>query len=66
MSDSVTPWTTGAHQDPSFLGFPRQEYWNGLPGPSPGDPPDPGTEVPWKVSRIAGRLYRLNHQGVFS
>ena len=26
------------------MGFPRQEYWNGLPFPSPGDLPDPGTE----------------------
>ena len=26
------------------MGFPRQEYWSGLPFPSPGDPPDPGTE----------------------
>ena len=63
---TLTPRTTGARQDPSFLGFPRQEYWSGLPGPSPGDLPDPGTEVPGTVSRIAGRLYCLNHQGVFS
>ena len=34
--------------------FSRQEYWNGLPLPSPGDLPEPGTE-PW-VSYIAGRL----------
>ena len=26
------------------MGFPRQEYWSGLPFPSPGDFPDPGTE----------------------
>ena len=26
------------------MGFPRQEYWSGLPGPSPGDLPDPGIE----------------------
>ena len=25
------------------MGFPRQEYWSGLPFPSPGDLPDPGT-----------------------
>ena len=24
------------------MGFSRQEYWSGLPSPSPGDPPDPG------------------------
>ena len=29
---------------PLSMGFSRQEYWSGLPFPSPGDPPDPGTE----------------------
>ena len=29
----------------SVLGFPRQEYWSGLPFPAPGDLPDPGTEA---------------------
>ena len=33
-----------AHQDPLSLGFSRQEYWSGLPFPSPGDLPDPGIE----------------------
>ena len=28
----------------SFLGFPRQEYWSGLPFPSPGGLPNPGIE----------------------
>ena len=37
----VTPQTR-AHQAPLSLGFPRQEYWSGLPLPSPGDLPDPG------------------------
>ena len=31
-----------AHQAPLSLGFSRQEYWSGLPSPSPGDLPDPG------------------------
>ena len=39
----ATPWTV-AHQDPPTMGFPRQEYWSGLPFPSPGDLPDPGVE----------------------
>ena len=39
----VTPWTV-AHQMPLSIGFPRQEYWSGLPFLSPGDLPDPGTE----------------------
>ena len=36
-----TPWTV-AHQAPLFMEFSRQEYWSGLPCPSPGDLPDPG------------------------
>ena len=39
----VTPWTV-AHQAPLFMGFPRQEYWSGLPCPIPGHLPDPGIE----------------------
>ena len=34
-------WTV-AHQAPPSMGFSRQEYWSGLPFPSPGDLPDPG------------------------
>ena len=41
MQLSVTPWTV-AHQAPLSMGFPRQEYWSGLPLPSPGDHPDLG------------------------
>ena len=41
--DSATPWTV-AHQAPLSMGFSRQEYWSGLPFPSPGDLPDPGIE----------------------
>ena len=37
----VTPWTV-AHRVPLSTGFPRQEYWSGLPFPSPGDLPAPG------------------------
>ena len=43
VSDSATPWTV-AHQAPLSMGFSRQEYWSGLPFPSPGDLLDPGTE----------------------
>ena len=35
---------TVAHQAPLSMGFSRQEYWSGLPCPSPGDLPDPGIE----------------------
>ena len=37
----ATPWTA-AHQAPLSMGFSREEYWSGLPFPSPGDLPDPG------------------------
>ena len=39
----ATPWTV-AYQAPPSMGFSRQEYWTGVPFPSPGDLPDPGTE----------------------
>ena len=40
----ATPWTV-AYQAPPSMGFSRQEYWNGLSFPSPGDLPDPGIEL---------------------
>ena len=39
----ATPWTV-AYQAPLSMGFSRQEYWSGLPFPSPGDLPNPGIE----------------------
>ena len=39
----ATPWMV-AHQALPSMGFSRQEYWSGLPFPSPGDLPDPGIE----------------------
>ena len=39
----VTPWTV-AYQAPLSMGFSRQEYWSGLPFPSPWNLPDPGIE----------------------
>ena len=39
----ATPWIA-AHQDPLSTEFSRQEYWSGLPFPSPGDLSDPGIE----------------------
>ena len=42
MSNSfVTPWTV-AREAPLSMGFPRQEYWSGLPFHSPGNLPNPG------------------------
>ena len=40
----ATPWTV-ACQAPLCMGFSRQEYWSGLPFPSPGGLPDPGIEL---------------------
>ena len=41
----VTPWTV-AQQAPLSMEFFRQEYWSGLPFPSPGDIPDPSIKPP--------------------
>ena len=48
------PWTV-AHQAPPSMGFSRQEYWSGLPFPSPWDLPDPGIE-PWSPALQAYAL----------
>ena len=40
---SATPWTV-ARQAPLSMKFPKQEHWSGLPGPPPGDLPNPGIE----------------------
>ena len=39
----ATPWTVAYHA-PLSMGFSRQEYWSGLPFPSPGDLPNTGIE----------------------
>ena len=41
VSNSATLWTV-AHQAPFSMEFSRQEYWSGLPFPSPGDHPNLG------------------------
>ena len=56
----VTPWTV-AHQAPPFLGFSRQEYWSGLPFPSPGYFPIQGLNP--GLLHCRQTLYRLSHQG---
>ena len=55
-----TPWTV-APQAPLSLGFPRPEYWSGLPLPPPGDLSDPGIEAAspgWQSD-----LLQLSHVG---
>ena len=52
-----TPWTV-AHQDSLCMGFPRQEYWSGLPFPTPGDLPDPGIKLTSPAApALAGRVF---------
>ena len=54
------PWTV-ACQAPLYLGFSRQEYWSRLPFRSPGDIPNPGTNLGLLNCRQI--LYRLSHEG---
>ena len=59
----VTPWTV-AHQAPLSVAFSRQEYWSGLPFPSPGDLPDPGIEpVSLAYPALAGRFFTSESPG---
>ena len=59
----ATPQTI-AHQGPLPMGFPRQEYWTGLPVLSPGDLPDPGIEPASSVSpSLAGGFFTTTPPG---
>ena len=61
MSDSfATPWTVARHS-PLSVGFPRQEYWSGLPFPLPGGLPDPRIEPASPALQVNSLL--LSHQG---
>ena len=51
---SATPWTA-AHQAPLSMGFSRQEYWSGLPVPSPENLSNPGIEP--ESLALAGRFF---------
>ena len=53
----VTPWTVACQAPPS-MGFYRQEYWSELPFPSPGDLPNPGSNLGLLHCR-----HTLSHQG---
>ena len=54
------PWTV-ACQDPLSMGFSRQEYWSGLPFPSPGDVPDRGIES--MSPALAGEFFTAEPPG---
>ena len=59
----ATPWAV-ARQPPLSMGVPRQEYWSGLPFPSPEDLLDPGIE-PASLANpaLAGRVFTTMPQG---
>ena len=54
------PWTV-ACQAALSIGFSRQEYWSGLPFPSPGDVPDPGIEP--MSPALAGEFFTAEPPG---
>ena len=61
----VIPWTI-AHQAPLSMGIPRQEYWHGLPFPSPGNLPDPGVETRSPALQADSLLMEPARKPVFS
>ena len=61
----ATSWTV-ARQAPLSIGCPRQEHWNGLPFPTPGDLPDPEIElVSPKSSALAGGFFTTEPPGIY-
>ena len=60
MSYSASSWT-GALQGPLFMKFSKQEYWSGLPFPTPGNLPDLGIEPTSLTSpALAGKFFTTN------
>ena len=60
----MTLWTKGCHA-PLSIGFSRQEYWRGLPFPTPGDLPEPGLELASPVApALAGRFFTTETPGL--
>ena len=59
----ATPWTV-ARQVPPSREFSRQEYWRGLPFPTPGDLPNPGIAPMSPASpALKGRLFTTKPRG---
>ena len=56
----ATPWIV-AHQAPLSKGFPRQEYWSGLPFPSPGELLNPGVKP--EPPAVGGRSFTTEPPG---
>ena len=65
MSDSLLPHELYAvHQAPLSMGFPRKEYWSGLPFPPPGHLPDPGIKPTSPMSpALAGGIFTSEQPG---
>ena len=66
VCNPLWPLWTVAHQAPLSMGYSRQEYWSGLPCPTPGDLPDlgikPGSPVLQADSLLLSHLGRCKHQ----
>ena len=59
----AAPWTV-ARQAPLLMEFSRQEYWSGLPFPSPGDLPNPGIKPMFLASpALAGEFFTTEPPG---
>ena len=58
VSNFAISWTV-ARQTPLSMGFSRQEYWSGLPFPSPGDFPNPGIKP--ASPALTGRFFDPPH-----
>ena len=58
----VQLFATVPHQAPLSMGFSRQEYWSGLPFPSPGNLPNPGIEFSLPCRQT---LYSLSHKNIY-
>ena len=50
---------TAAHQAPLSMGFARQEYWRGLPFPSPGEPRSPALQTDYLPTELLGKAPTL-------
>ena len=61
----VTSWTV-AYQAPQSMGFSRQEYWSGVPFPSPGDLSDPGIKPMGDLGSIRSHMIEpgFNHMPI--
>ena len=60
VSDSLWPHGPhGAHKAPLSMGFSRQEYWSGMPFPSPGNLPDSGIELKSPILQMNSLLSEL-------